>query len=148
MPHIPSNVKPVSKVGNIKIDQAVIGSCTNGRIEDMRAAGRILKGRKINPSVRCIIIPATQQVYMDSLKEGLIETFIQAGAVFSTPTCGPCLGGHMGVLGPNETCITSTTRNFKGRMGDPSSKVFMASPATVAASALTGVITDPREFLQ
>jgi 3-isopropylmalate/(R)-2-methylmalate dehydratase large subunit len=145
MPHSPANAKPVSEVKNVKIDQAVIGSCTNGRIEDLRVAAQILKGRKVKPGVRCIVIPGTQQIYMDALKEGLIEIFIKAGAAFSTPTCGPCLGGHMGVLAEGERCVSTTNRNFVGRMGHTKSEVYLASPAVAAASAITGKITHPDE---
>lgn len=146
-PHLPSNVKPISQVGNIKIDQVVIGSCTNGRLGDLRLAARILKGRQVNQEVRCIIIPGTQQVYLDALREGLIETFIKAGAVVSTPTCGPCLGGYMGVLAAGEKCISTTNRNFVGRMGSPKSEVYLANPAVAAASAIVGRIADPRDVL-
>jgi 3-isopropylmalate/(R)-2-methylmalate dehydratase large subunit len=145
-PHSPANSKPVSKAGNIDIQQAVIGSCTNGRLEDLRLAARILKGRKVHSRVRCIIIPGTQQVYLDALKEGIIETFIQAGAAVSTPTCGPCLGGHMGVLAEGERCISTTNRNFVGRMGSTRSEVYLANPAVAAASAITGRITSPEDF--
>jgi 3-isopropylmalate/(R)-2-methylmalate dehydratase large subunit len=143
VPHLPSNVKPVSQVGNIVIDQSVIGSCTNGRLEDLQIAAKVLKGRKVNPRVRCIILPGTQQVYMEALKEGLIETFVTAGAVFSTPTCGPCLGGHMGVLAAGERAISTTNRNFIGRMGSPKSEVYLSSPAVAAASAVAGNIISP-----
>jgi 3-isopropylmalate/(R)-2-methylmalate dehydratase large subunit len=147
LPHLPSNAKPVSKVGNIKIDQAVIGSCTNGRIEDLRLAAQILKGRKVAKGIRCIVIPGTQQIYLDALKEGLIEIFINAGAAFSTPTCGPCLGGHMGVLADGERCVSTTNRNFVGRMGSPKSEVYLANPAVAAASAIAGKIVGPEEVL-
>jgi 3-isopropylmalate/(R)-2-methylmalate dehydratase large subunit len=146
MPHLPSNVKPVSQVGNIKINQAVIGSCTNGRLDDLRLAARILKGRQVSPEVRCIIIPGTQQVYLDALREGLIETFIKAGAAVSTPTCGPCLGGYMGVLAAGERCVSTTNRNFAGRMGSPQSEVYLANPAIAAASAIVGKIASPEEI--
>ena len=145
LPHSPANAKPVGEVKNVIIDQAVIGSCTNGRIEDIRIAARVLKGRKVAPGVRCIVIPGTQQVYLDALKEGLIEIFIKAGAVFSTPTCGPCLGGHMGVLAEGEKCVSTTNRNFVGRMGHAKSEVYLAGPAVAAASAITGKITHPDE---
>ena len=148
LPHSPANAKPVSKVKNVKIDQAVIGSCTNGRIEDLRLAASILKGRKVHAGVRCIIIPGTQQIYLDALKEGLIEIFVKAGAVFSTPTCGPCLGGHMGVLAEGERCISTTNRNFIGRMGHTKSEVYLANPAIAAASAITGKITHPDEVMK
>ena len=146
LPHSPANTRPVSKVGNIEIDQAVIGSCTNGRLSDLQLAARILKGRKVHPRVRCIIIPATQQIYLDALNEGLIEAFIRAGAVVSTPTCGPCLGGYMGVLAEGERCISTTNRNFVGRMGSPKSEVYLSNPAVAAASAITGSITSPEEI--
>jgi len=146
LPHSPANTKPVSQVGDVEIDQAVIGSCTNGRLEDLQIAARILKGRKVHPGVRCIIIPGSQQVYLDALVEGLIETFIRAGAVVSTPTCGPCLGGHMGVLADGERCISTTNRNFVGRMGSPKSEVYLANPAVAAASAILGRIANPEEI--
>jgi 3-isopropylmalate/(R)-2-methylmalate dehydratase large subunit len=146
LPHLPSNVKPVSQAGNIKIDQAVIGSCTNGRLEDIRLAAGILKGRKVNSEIRCIVIPGSQKVYMDALHEGLIETFIKAGAVVSTPTCGPCLGGYMGILAPGERCVSTTNRNFVGRMGSTKSEVYLANPAVAAASAVLGYIATPDEL--
>jgi 3-isopropylmalate/(R)-2-methylmalate dehydratase large subunit len=146
LPHSPANTKPVSQVRNIEINQAVIGSCTNGRLEDLRIAAHILKGKKVNASVRCIIIPGSQQVYLEALVEGLIETFIKAGAVVSTPTCGPCLGGHMGVLADGERCISTTNRNFVGRMGSPKSEVYLANPAVAAASAIMGKIASPEEI--
>jgi 3-isopropylmalate/(R)-2-methylmalate dehydratase large subunit len=145
LPHSPANTKPVSQVENIEINQAVIGSCTNGRLEDLRITAQILKGRKVHPEVRCIIIPGSQQVYLDALVEGLIETFIRAGAVVSTPTCGPCLGGHMGVLADGERCISTTNRNFVGRMGSTKSEVYLANPAVAAASAIIGKIAGPEE---
>jgi len=148
LPHSPANTRPVSQVGDIVIDQVVIGSCTNGRPEDLRTAAQILKGRKVHPKVRCIIIPGTQQVYLDALVEGLIEIFIRAGAVVSTPTCGPCLGGHMGVLADGERCLSTTNRNFVGRMGSPKSEVYLANPAVAAASAVAGRITGPGEVVQ
>jgi 3-isopropylmalate/(R)-2-methylmalate dehydratase large subunit len=147
LPHSPANAKPVSACKDIKIDQSVIGSCTNGRIEDLRVAAKIIKGKHIKPGVRCIVIPGTQQIYLDALKEGLIETFVKAGAAFSTPTCGPCLGGHMGVLAEGEKCISTTNRNFVGRMGHTKSEVYLASPAVAAASAITGRITHPDEVV-
>jgi 3-isopropylmalate/(R)-2-methylmalate dehydratase large subunit len=146
LPHLPSNVKPVSQVVDIKIDQAVIGSCTNGRLDDLRLAASILKGRQVSTEVRCIIIPGTQQVYLDALHEGLIEAFIKAGAVVSTPTCGPCLGGYMGVLAAGERCVSTTNRNFIGRMGSPQSEVYLANPAVAAASAIVGKIASPIEI--
>ena len=146
LPHSPANTRPVSQVGNIEINQAVIGSCTNGRIEDLRVAAQILKGREVHPGVRCIIIPGSQQVYLDALTEGLIDIFIRAGAVVSTPTCGPCLGGHMGVLADGERCVSTTNRNFVGRMGSTSSEVYLANPAVAAASAIMGKIASPEEI--
>ena len=147
LPHSPANTRAVSQVGNIEIDQAVIGSCTNGRLEDLKIAARILKGKKVHPGVRCLITPGSQQVYLDALTEGLIEIFIKAGAVVSPPTCGPCLGGHMGVLADGERCISTTNRNFVGRMGSPKSEVYLANPAVAAASAITGKITSPEGIL-
>jgi 3-isopropylmalate/(R)-2-methylmalate dehydratase large subunit len=138
----------VSKVAGIEIHQAVIGSCTNGRLEDLRLAAKVLKGHTINPNVRCIIIPGSQQVYLDALKEGLIEQFIRAGAVVSTSTCGPCLGGYMGVLAAGERAISTTNRNFVGRMGSTKSEVYLANPAVAAASAITGKITDPADVVK
>ena len=142
-PHLPSNTKPISQVGEITLDQVVIGGCTNGRIGDLRAAAGILKGRKIHPDLRCIILPGSQQVYLEALREGLIEAFIQAGAAVSTPTCGPCLGGHMGVLAAGERCLSTTNRNFVGRMGSPKSEVYLSNPAVAAASAVLGKIAGP-----
>ena len=147
LPHSPANVRPVSEVRDIEIDQAVIGSCTNGRLEDLRVAAQLLKGRKVRTGVRCIVIPGSQQVYLDALAEGFIEIFVRAGAVVSTPTCGPCLGGHMGVLAGGERCISTTNRNFVGRMGSPKSEVYLANPAVAAASAITGRISSPEEVL-
>ncbi len=147
LPHSPANTKPVSQLDNIEIHQAVIGSCTNGRIEDLRLAAQILKRRKVHPKVRCIIIPGSQQVYLDALAEGLLATFINAGAVVSTPTCGPCLGGYMGVLADGERCISTTNRNFVGRMGSLKSEVYLSNPAIAAASAIKGKITSPKEIL-
>jgi len=146
LPHSPANARPVSQVGDIEIDQVLIGSCTNGRLEDLEIAAGIIKGRKIHPGVRCIVIPGSQQVYLDALKEGLMEIFISAGAVVTTPTCGPCLGGHMGVLADGERCLSTTNRNFVGRMGSPESEVYLANPAVAAASAITGKITSPEEI--
>jgi len=148
MPHSPANARPVSKVGDVAIDQAVIGSCTNGRIEDLRLAASILKKHKVHAGVRCIIIPGTQQIYLDALAEGLIEIFIRAGAVVSTPTCGPCLGGHMGVLAEGERCVSTTNRNFVGRMGSTKSEVYLANPAVAAASAAAGKIVHPDEVMK
>ncbi|MHA1689601.1 MAG: 3-isopropylmalate dehydratase large subunit, partial [Promethearchaeota archaeon] len=144
-PYSPDNVVHVNEIAGLEIDQAFLGSCTNGRLEDLRIAARILKGKKIAPNVRMIVIPASMEIYKQALKEGLIEIFINSGAVVGNPTCGPCIGAQLGVLGPHEVCISSTNRNFKGRMGDPSSKVYLASPASVAAAALKGYIIDPRE---
>ncbi len=143
LPHLPSNVKPVSQVVDIKIDQAVIGSCTNGRLDDLRLAARVLKGRQVSSDVRCIVIPGSQQVYLDAMHEGLVEIFVKAGAVVSTPTCGPCLGGYMGVLAAGERCVSTTNRNFIGRMGSPQSEVYLANPAVAAASAVVGKIANP-----
>lgn len=143
LPHLPENTKPASKCGDIKIDQVVIGSCTNGRMEDMEAAYRILNGKKIADGVRCIIIPATMAIMRECIERGYVTAFIDAGAVVSTPTCGPCLGGYMGILAEGERCIATTNRNFVGRMGHVKSEVYLASPATAAASALTGYITYP-----
>jgi 3-isopropylmalate/(R)-2-methylmalate dehydratase large subunit len=146
LPHLPSNAKPVNQVGNIEIQQSVIGSCTNGRFEDLWLAAQVLKGKKVHKDVRCIIIPGTQQIYLEALKEGLIETFITAGAAVSTPTCGPCLGGHMGVLAEGERAISTTNRNFIGRMGSPKSEVYLSNPAVAAASAIKGKIVGPDEI--
>ncbi|MEW6172310.1 MAG: 3-isopropylmalate dehydratase large subunit [Bacillota bacterium] len=144
-PHLPDNVRPVSKAGNIEIDQVVVGSCTNGRMDDLRLAALVLSGRKVHRSVRMIVIPGTQEIYRQALKEGLIETFVAAGAVFSTPTCGPCLGGHMGILAKGERAVSTTNRNFVGRMGHPESEVYLANPAVAAASAIMGRIASPEE---
>ena len=144
-PHLPENTKPASELGNIKIDQVVIGSCTNGRMEDMEAAYRILNGKTVADGVRCIIIPATMQIYRECVERGYVTAFIDAGAVVSTPTCGPCLGGYMGILAAGERCVATTNRNFVGRMGHVNSEVYLASPATAATSALTGFITEPKE---
>ena len=145
-PHLPSNTRPVAEARDIVIDQAVIGSCTNGRIEDMRQASAVLKGRKVSPNVRCIIIPATQQVYRQCIDEGLTQIFLDANCAVSTPTCGPCLGGYMGVLAPGERSISTTNRNFVGRMGDPTSEVYLSSPAVAAASAVLGHIGLPTDL--
>ena len=147
-PHLPENTRTIDEVGKIKIDQSVIGSCTNGRMEDLRAAASILKGRKVAKDVRCIILPGTQAIYLQALREGLAEIFVEAGAVFSTPTCGPCLGGHMGILGKGERAISTTNRNFVGRMGHTESEVYLASPAVAAASAVTGYITGPEQLTE
>ncbi len=146
LPHLPSNVKPVKDLPKIYIDQVVIGSCTNGRLEDLIIAAKILKGKKINPNVRCIIIPATPKIYKEALKKGLIEIFIESGAIVSPPTCGPCLGGHMGILAKGEKAVATTNRNFVGRMGHPESEVYLASPAVAAASAVLGYIATPEEL--
>jgi 3-isopropylmalate/(R)-2-methylmalate dehydratase large subunit len=145
-PHLPSNTKTVSKAGGLKMDQVVIGSCTNGRIEDLRVAAAILGGRRVAKGLRCIILPATQAIYLQALREGLVEKLVEAGAAVSTPTCGPCLGGHMGILAKGERALATTNRNFVGRMGHPESEVYLASPAVAAASAVTGRITDPAEI--
>ncbi|TFF95521.1 MAG: 3-isopropylmalate dehydratase large subunit, partial [Promethearchaeota archaeon] len=138
-------VVPAEDLTDISIDQAFLGSCTNGRMEDLRIAAKILKGKRVHPKVRLIITPASKEIYLKAMKEGLVEQFIHAGAVFTNSTCGACIGGHLGVLGENEVCVSSSNRNFKGRMGAPSADVYLASPATVAASAIKGKITDPRE---
>jgi 3-isopropylmalate/(R)-2-methylmalate dehydratase large subunit len=142
-PHLPDNTRAIDDVGEVAIDQVVIGSCTNGRIEDMRAAAEILKGRKVKKGVRVIIIPGTQKIYLQTMHEGLVDIFIEAGAIFSMPTCGPCLGGHMGVLAKGERAVSTTNRNFVGRMGHPESEVYLASPAVAAASAVMGKIYNP-----
>lgn len=146
-PHLPENTKTIDEVGEVKIDQVVIGSCTNGRLSDMAAAAEILKGKKVAQNLRVIIIPATQQIYKDCLRLGYIDTFIDAGCAVSTPTCGPCLGGYMGILAEGERCLATTNRNFVGRMGHTGSEVYLASPAVAAASALTGKISSPEEVL-
>lgn len=145
-PHLPENAKPISRVGDIPIDQVVIGSCTNGRIEDLRIAAAILKNRRVDKRVRAIIIPGTQKVYLDAVREGLVEAFIKAGCVVSTPTCGPCVGGHMGILAEGERCVATTNRNFVGRMGHAKSEVYLASPAIAAASAVAGRIAGPDDI--
>jgi 3-isopropylmalate/(R)-2-methylmalate dehydratase large subunit len=147
-PHLPSNTKPISQVGDITIDQVVIGSCTNGRIEDLRVAAEVLRGNKVAPYVRLIIIPATQEVYRQAMREGLMEIFLDAKGVISTPTCGPCVGGHMGVLAKGERAISTTNRNFIGRMGHPESEVYLSNPAVAAASALKGRIANPEEVVK
>lgn len=144
-PHLPENTKTVDELDKLEIDQVVIGSCTNGRMEDMRIAASILKGKKIKKGVRCIVIPATQQIYLNCIKEGLAEIFVEAGAIVSTPTCGPCLGGHMGILAAGERAVSTSNRNFVGRMGHVKSEIYLASPAVAAASAIKGYIADPRE---
>lgn len=145
-PHLPENTKTIDEVPEIKIDQVVIGSCTNGRMEDMRMAASILKGRKVADGVRVIVIPATQQIYLNCVKEGLAEIFIEAGAIISTPTCGPCLGGHMGILAKGEKAVSTSNRNFVGRMGHTESEIYLASPAVAAASAVAGYIADPAKI--
>ncbi|MFX1287765.1 MAG: 3-isopropylmalate dehydratase large subunit [Promethearchaeota archaeon] len=146
-PSNPGNVANIEEVEEIEIDQAFLGSCTNGRMEDLRVAAKILKNKKVSPKVRMIVTPASKEIYLNAIKEGLIEIFLSAGAVVTNSTCGACIGGHLGVLGPEEVCISSTNRNFVGRMGDPSSEIYLASPATVAASAITGRIKDPRGMI-
>lgn len=143
LPHLPSNTKTVDEVAGMPVQQVVIGSCTNGRLKDLAEAASILKGRQVAQGIRCIVIPATQQIYMDAMKAGYLETFINAGCAVSTPTCGPCLGGHMGVMAAGERCVSTTNRNFVGRMGDTSSEVILASPAVAAASAIAGCVADP-----
>lgn len=147
-PHLPENTRSIEDVGEIYIDQVIIGSCTNGRIEDLRTAAAVLKDNKVHPKVRAIIIPATQKIYLQAMKEGLLETFIEAGAVVSTPTCGPCIGGHTGVLAKGERAVATTNRNFVGRMGHAESEVYLASPAVAAASAITGKISSPEEVVK
>ena len=145
-PHLPSNTHTVAESRHIAIDQAVIGSCTNGRIEDMRAAAEVLRGRTVDPGVRCIVIPATQQVWRQCVAEGLMDVFVDAHCAVSTPTCGPCLGGYMGILAAGERAVATTNRNFVGRMGDPTSEVYLASPAVAAASAVAGHIALPSDL--
>jgi 3-isopropylmalate/(R)-2-methylmalate dehydratase large subunit len=145
-PHLPENTRPVSDAQDVTIDQSVIGSCTNGRLEDLRVAAEVLRGRQVRPGVRCIVIPGSQQVYLDALREGLLEVFVSAGAAVSTPTCGPCLGGHMGVLAAGERAVSTTNRNFRGRMGHPDSLVYLAGPAVAAASAVMGRLTHPEKL--
>ena len=146
-PYSPDNARPVGEADDILIDQAVIGSCTNGRLEDLRVAAEVMKGRQVHSDVRCIVIPGTQRIYTQALREGLLEVFVEAGAAVSTPTCGPCLGGHMGVLAAGERAVSTTNRNFRGRMGHPDSEVYLAGPAVAAASAVKGRITGPQEVL-
>ncbi len=145
-PHLPENTRTIDEVGDINIDQVVIGSCTNGRIEDLRAAANIMRDKKVSKRVRAIIIPGTQKIYLQAIKEGLVEIFINAGAIVSTPTCGPCLGGHMGILAKGERAVATTNRNFVGRMGHVESEVYLSSPAVAAASAITGKISDPAKL--
>jgi len=146
-PHLPENARTFDEIGEVKIDQVVIGSCTNGRFEDLVAAAEILKGKKVAKNVRTIIIPATQKIYLEAIEMGLVKIFIESGAIVSTPTCGPCLGGHMGILAKGERAVATTNRNFVGRMGHPESEVYLASPAVAAASAVTGYITDPLKVM-
>ena len=148
-PHLPENTHTLDEIRNmapIAIDQVVIGSCTNGRLDDLRIAAEVLKGRHIAKGMRCIVIPATQAIYMQAMEEGLLKTFIEAGAIVSTPTCGPCLGGYMGILAEGERCVSTTNRNFVGRMGHVTSEIYLASPAVAAASAITGVISGPESL--
>ncbi len=147
LPHLPSNVKPVRKVKDVSIDQVVIGSCTNGRLSDLRIAAHILRGRKVKPGLRLIVIPGTQEIYVKALGEGLARIFVEAGGVFSTPTCGPCLGGHVGILAEGERAVSTTNRNFVGRMGHPKSEVYLTNPAVAAASAIKGRIAHPEEVI-
>jgi len=146
LPHSPANARPVSQIGKIKVDQVIIGSCTNGRLEDLAVSAKLLKGNVVHPDLRTIVIPGSQQVYLDALKAGYIETFINAGVAVSTPTCGPCLGGHMGILAAGERCLATTNRNFVGRMGSPESEVYLAGPAVAAATAIKGYIAHPDEI--
>jgi 3-isopropylmalate/(R)-2-methylmalate dehydratase large subunit len=146
-PYLPENTRPLSQVNRVPIDQVVIGSCTNGRLDDLQVAARVLAGRQVHRDVRCIVIPATQAIYLEAVRQGLVETFVEAGAVVSTPTCGPCLGGYMGVLAAGERAVATTNRNFRGRMGHPDSEVYLAGPAVAAASAVVGRIGGPQELL-
>ncbi len=147
VPFLPENVRPVSELAGIEVDQVVIGMCTNGNLEDFRAAAEVMRGRKIHPKVRTVIVPGSQQVYLDALREGLIEIFVEANCSVTTPTCGPCLGGHMGVLASGERCVSTSNRNFRGRMGHPESEVYLANPYVAAATAIAGVIASPAEVL-
>ena len=147
-PHLPENTHPASESGHIKIDQVVVGSCTNGRLEDLQQAAEVMQGRKVHPHVRAIIIPATQEIYKEAMRLGYIDTFIDAGAAVSTPTCGPCLGGYMGILAAGERAVSTTNRNFRGRMGHVDSEVYLASPYVAAASAITGYIASPEEVMK
>jgi 3-isopropylmalate/(R)-2-methylmalate dehydratase large subunit len=146
-PHLPENTRDAAEAGDVVIDQVVIGSCTNGRMEDLRMAAEILKGKKTDRRIRTIIIPGTQKIYLEALREGLVEIFIESGCVVSTPTCGPCLGGHMGILAEGERAVATTNRNFVGRMGHPKSEVYLSGPAVAAASAITGKISVPQEVV-
>jgi 3-isopropylmalate/(R)-2-methylmalate dehydratase large subunit len=147
-PHSVDNVKPVKSVENVEIDQAFLGSCTNGRLEDLELAARIMRGRHVKKGVRMLVTPASLEVYLQALRNGILEVFIESGAMVCNPTCGACFGGHMGLLASGEVCVSSSNRNFIGRMGSPEAEIYLASPATVAASAVTGKITDPRRFLE
>ena len=147
-PHLPENAKTFAEIGDIPVDQVVIGSCTNGRLEDLQLAAEIMRGKTCATGVRVIVIPATQQIYLDAMEQGLLKIFVGSGAVVSTPTCGPCLGGYMGILAKGERAVATTNRNFVGRMGHPESEVYLASPAVAAATALTGKITSPWEVSQ
>lgn len=145
-PHLPENVRPISEAGEVEIQQAVIGSCTNGRIEDLRLAAQIFKGKSVHPKVRALVFPGTQEIYLQAIREGLVQTFVEAGVAVSTPTCGPCLGGHMGILAAGERAVSTTNRNFVGRMGHPQSEVYLANPAVAAASAIAGRLIGPAEL--
>ncbi|KUO40199.1 MAG: 3-isopropylmalate dehydratase large subunit [Candidatus Hadarchaeum yellowstonense] len=145
LPHNVDRVRPVREVAGVKVDQAFLGSCTNGRLEDLIEAAKILKGRRIAPGVRMLVVPASREIYLEALKKGVLQKFVEAGAVVGSPSCAACMGGHIGILGPGEVCISSSNRNFRGRMGSPEAEVYLGSPATVAASALKGEITDPRD---
>ncbi len=147
VPHSPDNVRSISEVSDIKVDQVVIGSCTNGRLEDFEYAARVLRGKRVHPDIRCIVIPGSQEVYLAALRAGFIEAFVKAGAVVGPPTCGPCVGGHMGILAAGERCASTTNRNFIGRMGSPRSEIYLVNPAVAAASAITGRLTDPKEVV-
>jgi len=147
LPHSVANVRPVSEVGEVRVDQALIGTCTGGRLEDLRAAARILKGRRVSPETRLVVVPASLEVYLQALRDGLMETLLHSGAIVCPPGCGPCTGGHMGVLASGEVCVSAANRNFRGRMGSLDSLLYLASPATVAASAVEGRITDPRKYI-
>ncbi len=147
LPHSPDNVRSISEVSDVRVDQVVIGSCTNGRLEDFEYAARVLRGKRVHPDIRCIVIPGSQEVYLAALQTGLIEVFARAGAIVGPPTCGPCVGGHMGILAAGERCASTTNRNFIGRMGSPRSEIYLVNPAVAAASAITGRLTDPKEVV-